>query len=66
LLVAVDEKNNIHGSATVQFVDYPNYRVAFVTSIGGRLISTNEAFEGLVSWAKFNGNKNTRRCPTIN
>lgn len=55
LLVAVDENNKISGCATVEFIDYPNCRVAFITSIGGRLISTPETFQDLVNWAKFNG-----------
>jgi hypothetical protein len=55
LLVVVDDENNIHGCTTVQLIDYPNFRVAFITSIGGRLISTPESFQDLVNWAKFNG-----------
>ncbi|NBW11241.1 MAG: hypothetical protein EBR82_24740 [Caulobacteraceae bacterium] len=55
LLVAVDKNNKINGCATVQFIDYPNFRVAFITSIGGRLISTPDTFEELINWCKFNG-----------
>lgn len=55
LLVVIDDKNKIHGCITVQLIDYPNFRVAFITSIGGRLISTPESFQDLVNWAKFNG-----------
>jgi hypothetical protein len=55
LLVAVDEENKINGCATVQFVDHPNFRVAFITSIGGKLIARPETFEDLVNWARFNG-----------
>lgn len=47
LVVAVDEKNSIHGAATVSFVNYPNDRVAFVTFIGGKLISSPDTFEQL-------------------
>jgi hypothetical protein len=54
LLVAVEE-NTIKGAATVQFIDYPNYRVAYVTSIGGRLIASKDMFEELADWCKFNG-----------
>jgi hypothetical protein len=55
LLVSSDEQNVIHGAATVQFIDYANYRVAFITAIGGKLISSAENFEQLVDFCKANG-----------
>ena len=55
LMVVVDDDNKIHGCGTIKLVDYPNFRVAFITSIGGRLISTPETFQELINWAKFNG-----------
>jgi len=39
LLVAVDEENKIHGASTVNFINMPNDRIAFITAIGGKLIS---------------------------
>lgn len=45
LVVAVDESNGIHGAATVSFANYPMNRVAFVTLIGGKLISSQNTFE---------------------
>jgi len=48
LLVAVDdETNTIHGAATVSFANYPMNRVAFITLIGGKLISSKDTFEQL-------------------
>ena len=44
LLVAVDEVGKIHGAATVNFSNYPNDRIAFITFIGGRLISNKDTF----------------------
>ena len=44
LLVAVDEAGAIHGAATVSFINYPNDRVAFITFIGGKLISNKDTF----------------------
>lgn len=44
LLVAVDEEGVIHGAATVSFINYPNDRVAFITFIGGHLISSKDTF----------------------
>lgn len=44
LVVAVDETGVIHGACTVSFLNYPLHRVAFVTAIGGKLISSKETF----------------------
>ena len=35
LLVATDEDNQVNGAMTIAFQNYPNDRVAFVTSAGG-------------------------------
>jgi hypothetical protein len=45
LLVAADEEKKVHGAATVSFLNYPNDRVAFITAIGGKLISNDDTFE---------------------
>jgi hypothetical protein len=55
LLVASDEENKIHGAATVVFQNYPNHRIAFVTFIGGKLISSKETFGQLVQILKASG-----------
>ena len=55
LLVAVDEANEIHGACTVSFMNYPLHRVAFVTSIGGKLISNEDTFDQLKNICKQNG-----------
>lgn len=46
LLVAVDDAG-VHGAATVTFNSRPHDRVAFVTTIGGKLISNTDTFEQL-------------------
>lgn len=52
LLVAVDEVGAIHGAAAVNIYNMPNYRVAFVVAIGGRLISSPETYEQLCALLK--------------
>jgi hypothetical protein len=47
LVVAVDEQLNVHGACTVSFINYPLHRVAFITSIGGKLVSSKDTFEQL-------------------
>ncbi len=47
LLVAVSEDGAIKGAATVSFTNRPKHRVAFITYIGGRLITNPGTFEQL-------------------
>lgn len=49
LLVAVDEDNSIQGAMTVSFLNYPNDRVAYVTTTGGKGICTADALEQMKS-----------------
>lgn len=44
LFVAVGESGDVKGACTVEFINRPESRVAFVTAIGGRLISDQETF----------------------
>lgn len=44
LVVAVDEQNVVQGAATISFLNYPLHRVAFITAIGGKLITNDETF----------------------
>ena len=55
LLAAVDEQGVIHGAATVTFLNYPNDRIAFITFIGGKLISNKDTFGQLKDLLKANG-----------
>jgi hypothetical protein len=55
LLVAVDEQGKIHGAATSTFINYPNDRVAFITSIGGKLITNQETFKQMSDILKAGG-----------
>jgi hypothetical protein len=55
LLVAVDENNDIHGAATVSFINHPLHRVAFVTAVGGKLVSNKDTADQLKAIMKQNG-----------
>jgi len=55
LVVAVDDNNIIHGCATISFINYPMHRVAFVTAIGGKLISSQDTFEQFKALLKLRG-----------
>lgn len=55
LLVAADEERKVHGAATVQFIAYPAKRVAFVTAISGRMITTESLWQQLQAWCREHG-----------
>jgi hypothetical protein len=44
LIVAIDDAGLIHGAATIQFYNRPNDRVAFVVTMGGKLITGHETY----------------------
>ena len=45
LLVAVDDAGEVKGASVIQFFNRPNDRVAFVISMGGKLITNKETFQ---------------------
>lgn len=54
ILVAVDG-DDITGAASIQFINYPNERVAFVTSIGGKMLANKDIWSQFESWCKSMG-----------
>ena len=52
LVIAVDEDDTIHGAATVEFINYPKQRIAFITAIGGKMISTKELWDQFEDWVR--------------
>lgn len=55
LLVAVDENMQVQGAATISFIAYPMHRVAFVTALGGKLITGEETFAQMTQLLKLRG-----------
>lgn len=53
LLVLVDDENKIQTGFTVEWINYPNDRVAFLTAIGGR--TDLSAFNQFKEWVKTSG-----------
>ncbi len=47
LIVVVDDDEHIHGAITMEVFNRPDARVAFITSIGGKLISNQDTFAQL-------------------
>ena len=47
LIVASNEINEVVGALTITFQNYPNDRVAFVTTIGGKSISDEDTYNQL-------------------
>lgn len=55
LVVAISEEGEIQGATTISFINYPVHRVAFVTAIGGKLISSQETFDQFKALLKLRG-----------
>lgn len=54
-LYVAEENGEIKGACTVAWENFPNDRVAFITAIGGRMISKPDLFEQLKTFLKANG-----------
>jgi len=44
MIVASNEINEVVGASTITFHNYPNDRVAFVTTVGGKFISDTDTY----------------------
>ena len=55
LLVAVDEENKIHGAASINFYNMPNYRVGFITAMAGKAIVNDDVYGQVCEILKANG-----------
>ena len=55
LLLVATKDDLIHGAVTVSFSNMPNDRVAFITFIGGKLISSQDAFKQLANVLRAHG-----------
>jgi hypothetical protein len=49
------ENDKIVGTMTVEFINYPNERVMFITALGGKGVVNNETFSQVETWAKLQG-----------
>jgi hypothetical protein len=55
LLVATDEENAIHGAASINFYNMPNYRVGFITAMAGKAIVNKDVYGQVCAILKANG-----------
>lgn len=61
-LYVVTEGQEIIGAATVSFINYPNDRVAFVTSCGGKMIANEEVWQEFSKVLKVSGATKCQGC----
>jgi hypothetical protein len=54
-LIIIKNDESIKGAVTVEFINYPNQRVAFITAIGGKMIANKECWEQFENWLRYNG-----------
>lgn len=45
LIVAADENKIVHGATAVSFINMPNDRIAFVITMGGKLICNQDTYQ---------------------
>jgi hypothetical protein len=55
LLVVVDSDDKIIGALTVEMINFPDERVAFVTSVGGKMMTGPDNWAEFESWCRYNG-----------
>lgn len=55
LYVAVDGNGGFHGAITVQFINSPKYRTAWVSAIGGKLMTSRDTYQQFVDILKTHG-----------
>lgn len=55
LIVATDDAGEIHGAATASFINYPNDRVGFITTVGGKMVASKEIFQDLCNILRSRG-----------
>jgi hypothetical protein len=55
MLVAVSETDGIHGVCTLEFVNYPNDRIAYVTCFGGVDVANSTIWSQFEAWMKDSG-----------
>ena len=55
LLVSVDKDNKLNGAMAVEFINHPNSRVMFITTLGGSGIVNDETFSQVETWARMQG-----------
>lgn len=54
-LLVFNDGVKIHGAVTVSYANYPNDRIAFITTIGGKSISDKESYNSFCEVLKANG-----------
>jgi len=55
LLVLVDDDNKIQTAFTIEWINYPNDRIAFLTAIGGKGISDKDSYQSFCDTLKAHG-----------
>ena len=53
LILVLDDDDEIKGALTIEWINYPNDRVAFITSIGGA--TYEPAWQQFIAWLRTNG-----------
>ena len=55
LLIIIDGEQKIHGAFTIEITNFPNERIAFTTSVGGKAITEQSLWKEYENWLRSNG-----------
>ena len=55
LVVATDDEGVIHGVISLQWLNLPKARIAYVAAIGGKFIASRETNQEFVNWVRTMG-----------
>lgn len=55
LLIGIDDSQQIQAAVTVQWSNYPNARVAYITAFGGNIGKEIEVYDTFMDWLKSMG-----------
>ena len=55
LLVVVNDENKVIGAITVEFINFPDERIAFVSTIGGKMMTGPDNWAEFEDWCRNNG-----------
>jgi len=55
LVIVIDDELKIHGAVSIHFNNYPNSRIAFVTSVGGKMMTDKDLWAQFENWLRQTG-----------
>jgi len=61
-LYVAEEDGEIKGAASVNFINYPNHRIAYIISLGGKMVANPETWSNFAELLKLAGATKCQGC----